>query len=129
MVCNDEATLLYMVNLGCIDINPWTSRIENYQQPDFIIIDLDPSDADFKKVIGTALAAAKEIFDKLKIKAFPKTSGKTAMHLFIPCDGFSFPDAREIALQICKLVIHSVCNQHPIPYGFCLFRFIRALNS
>lgn len=101
LVCNEEATLLYMVNLGCIDLNPWTSRIEHYQQPDFIIIDLDPSDEDFKKVIKTALAA-KEIFDELKIKAFPKTSGKTGMHLFIPCEGFSFPDARKIALKICE---------------------------
>jgi len=101
LVCNDEATLLYMVNLGCIDINPWTSRIENYLKPDFIIIDLDPTDEDFKKVITTALAA-KEIFDKLKIKAFPKTSGKTGMHFFIPCEGFSFPEARKIAVVVCK---------------------------
>ena len=63
LVCQDEATLLYMVNLGCIDINPWTSRITNYQQPDFIIIDLDPSDDDFKKVITTTFAA-KKVFDQ-----------------------------------------------------------------
>ncbi len=103
LVCNDEATLLYMINLGCIDINPWTSRIENYQQPDFIIIDLDPSDNDFKKVIKTSLAA-KEIFDKLKLKTFPKTSGKTGMHLFIPCEKISFPEARKIAEEICKQI-------------------------
>jgi len=103
LVCNDEATLLYMVNLGCIDINPWTSRIENYQKPDFIIIDLDPSDNDFKKAIKTSLAA-KRIFDKLKLKAFPKTSGKTGMHLFIPCENFSFPEARKIAEEICKQI-------------------------
>jgi bifunctional non-homologous end joining protein LigD len=103
LVCNNEACLLYMVNLGCIDINPWTSRIGNYLQPDFIIIDLDPSDNDFKKVIKTSLAA-KEIFDHLKLKAFPKTSGKTGMHLFIPCEKFSFPDARKIAEEICKQI-------------------------
>jgi bifunctional non-homologous end joining protein LigD len=100
LVCQDEATLLYMINLGCIDINPWTSRVDNYQQPDFVIIDLDPSDDDFKKVIRTALAA-KKIFDKLKIKAFPKTSGKTGIHLYIPCEDFSFPEARNIAENIC----------------------------
>ncbi|MGN6530914.1 MAG: DNA ligase D [Ginsengibacter sp.] len=103
LVCNDEATLLYMVNLGCIDINPWTSRVTNFQQPDFIIIDLDPSDNDFKKVIKTSLAA-KDIFDKLKLKTFPKTSGKTGMHLFIPCEKFAFPDARKIAEEICKQI-------------------------
>ena len=103
LVCQDEATLLYMVNLGCIDINPWTSRITHYQQPDFIIIDLDPSDNDFKKAIKTALAS-KKLFDKLKIKAFPKTSGKTGIHLYVPCQGFSFPQARAIAEKICKLI-------------------------
>lgn len=103
LVCNDEASLLYMINLGCIDINPWTSRIQDYLRPDFIIIDLDPSDNDFKKVIKTSLAA-KEIFDKLKLKTFPKTSGKTGMHLFIPCEKFTFPDARKIAQEICNQI-------------------------
>ena len=107
LVCQDEATLLYMINLGCIDINPWTSRISNYQQPDFIIVDLDPSDDDFKKVIRTALAA-KKIFDELKLKAFPKTSGKTGLHLYIPCKGFDFAEARLIAERICNKIHHSV---------------------
>ena len=100
LICDDEATLLYMVNLGCIDMNPWTSRIQHYQQPDFIIIDLDPGVEDFNKVIQTALAG-KEIIDKFKLKAFPKTSGKTGMHMYIPCQGFSFVEARKIALNIC----------------------------
>jgi len=82
LVCNNEATLLYMVNLGCIDINPWTSRTASYLQPDFIIIDLDPSDEDFKKVIETA-RAAKQFFDQHKLRAFPKTSGKTGMHFYL----------------------------------------------
>lgn len=107
LVCQNEATLLYMVNLGCIDINPWTSRIENYLQPDFIIIDLDPGDNDFSKVISTALTA-KEIFDKYELKTFPKTSGKTGMHLFIPCENFTFPDARNIAENICKSIYELV---------------------
>ena len=103
LVCNNEATLLYMVNLGCIDINPWTSTIQNYQQPNFVIIDLDPSDEDFKKAIETA-NAAKLFFDSKKLKAFPKTSGKTGIHLYLPCNGFSFPQAHRIAEQICKEV-------------------------
>ena len=70
-----------MINLGCIDVNPGTSRISNYSQPDYIVIDLDPSDDDFKKAIETALAA-KQLFDKLKLKTFPKTSGKTGRKPF-----------------------------------------------
>lgn len=103
LVCNDEATLLYMINLGCIDVNPGTSRIDNYLQPDFIIIDLDPSDDDLQKVIETTLAA-KKVFDLLKIKVFVKTSGKTGMHLYIPCEKFTFPQARDIAEEICKRI-------------------------
>ena len=64
--------------------------------PDYLVIDLDPSDNDFSKVIDTA-KAAKQVFDKHKIKAFPKTSGKTGMHILIPVKDIAFGDARTIA--------------------------------
>jgi bifunctional non-homologous end joining protein LigD len=93
LVCNNEATLLYMVNLGCIDINPWMSRTTNIEEPDFVNIDLDPSDDNFDKAIDSALAA-KEVLDKWKVKAFPKTSGKSGIHIYIPVQGISFEQAR-----------------------------------
>jgi bifunctional non-homologous end joining protein LigD len=89
LVCNDEATLQFVINLGCIDVNPWTSRVRTLQSPDYIIIDLDPSDDDFLKVIETA-RVAKQFFDRRKMVAFPKTSGKTGMHIYLPCQGFDF---------------------------------------
>ncbi len=103
LVCNNKATLLYLINLGCVDINPWTSRTDDYLHPDYIVIDLDPTDEDFNKVISTA-QAAKEIFDQKKIKTFVKTSGKTGIHILLPCTGFGFPEARKIAVNICKEV-------------------------
>lgn len=103
LVCNNKATLLYLINLGCIDINPHNSTVDNYLHPNYIIIDLDPTDDDFNKVIQTALAA-KEYFDKKKLKVFPKTSGKTGLHLFIPCEAFTFPEARTIAVNISKQI-------------------------
>ena len=103
LVCNNVPTLLYTVNLGCIDINPWTSTVRNLLRPDFIIIDLDPSHGNFGKAVQTALAA-KDFFDEHKIKAFAKTSGKTGIHLFLPCSAFSFPQARSIAKNICEHV-------------------------
>jgi bifunctional non-homologous end joining protein LigD len=93
LVCNNEATLLYMINLGCIDVNPWMSRTININNPDFLNIDLDPSDDDFNKAIETA-RAAKEVLDKFKLTAFPKTSGKTGIHIYIPITDFSFAEAR-----------------------------------
>jgi len=90
-----------MINLGCIDINPWTSTTADPLHPDFIIIDLDPSDGDFEKAIETA-KASKEFFDQHKLKAYVKTSGKTGIHLFVPCSRFTFPEARIIAENICE---------------------------
>jgi bifunctional non-homologous end joining protein LigD len=90
-----------MVNLGCIDINPWTSGIKNPTSPDYIIIDLDPSDDDFNKAVLTAMAA-REYFKKKKITSFVKTSGKTGIHLYLPCSGFNFEQARDIAEIICS---------------------------
>jgi bifunctional non-homologous end joining protein LigD len=100
LVCQNEATLQYVVNLGCIDINPWTSRTTTPDHPDYIIIDLDPSDGDFSKVIESS-KAAKAFFDDHGIIGFPKTSGKTGMHLYIPCEGFDFSAARTAAINIC----------------------------
>jgi bifunctional non-homologous end joining protein LigD len=101
LVCQDEATLLYLVNLGCIDINPWTARTTAPLQPDYIVIDLDPSDDDFSKAIEAALAS-KECFNAHKLTAFVKTSGKTGIHICIPCSGFGFPEARKIAEHMCS---------------------------
>jgi bifunctional non-homologous end joining protein LigD len=106
-VCNNEAALLYLINLGCIDLNPWSSRSTSPLEPDFISIDLDPSDEDFGKAIKTA-QAAKKVFDQFRLTAFVKTSGKTGIHLFVPCRGFDFPKARTLAEKICDLVCHEV---------------------
>jgi bifunctional non-homologous end joining protein LigD len=100
-VCNNEAALLYLINLGNIDLNPWSSRVGNPQQPDFISIDLDPSDDDFGKAIKTA-QAAKAVFEKYKLDSLVKTSGKTGIHLFVPCQGFAYPQARLLAEKICQ---------------------------
>jgi bifunctional non-homologous end joining protein LigD len=108
LVCNNEATLLWMINLGCIDINPWNSRITNPGFPDFIAIDLDPSDGDHAetarpKLLETAMAA-REFCDRRQFKAFVKTSGKTGMHFFIPCSGLSNKDCRLLAEEICAAI-------------------------
>ncbi|MDB5202933.1 MAG: ligase [Ferruginibacter sp.] len=100
LVCNNLPTLLYLVNLGCIDINPWTSRRTDPAHPDFIVIDLDPSDDDFSKAIKAAIAT-KQVLDQRKLKGFIKTSGKTGFHILLPCQGFSFAQARMIAEKIC----------------------------
>lgn len=107
LVCNNEATLLYMIDLGCVDINPWMSRTQTPEQPDFINIDLDPSDEDFAKVIEVA-QAAKEVLDGLKLKAFPKTSGKTGLHIYIPVTGIDNAAARRYSQQLGAMIHEKV---------------------
>jgi bifunctional non-homologous end joining protein LigD len=104
IICNDTATLIYLVNLGCIDLNPWNSRAEKPLCPDYFVIDLDPTGGPFEEVTEAALVARK-VLTKLKIEALPKTSGKTGMHLFIPVNNiFSYPQARKVVGHICELV-------------------------
>jgi bifunctional non-homologous end joining protein LigD len=106
LVCNNEPTLLYMIDIGCIDVNPWTSTIEHPNNPDYIVIDLDPSDKDFSKAIETAIAA-EEVLKKSRLTSFVKTSGKTGIHIFVPCVNFNYSQARIIAGHICNN-IHSL---------------------
>jgi bifunctional non-homologous end joining protein LigD len=73
------------------------------KEPDYIVIDLDPSDDDFKKAIEAA-KAARQFFDEQKPKAVVKTSGKTGIHAVLPCRGFTFKQARRIAENICREV-------------------------
>lgn len=83
LLCNDEATLLYMANLGCIEFNPWNSTVENLEKPDWLVIDLDPESIDFKYVVQTALVV-KELMDELKTPCYCKTSGATGLHIYVP---------------------------------------------
>jgi bifunctional non-homologous end joining protein LigD len=84
MLCNDEATLLYMANLGAIDVNPWNSRIETPDNPDWCLLDLDPDTGNtFEQVIETA-QAIKGLLDSLNVPSYCKTSGSTGLHIYIP---------------------------------------------
>lgn len=83
MVGGKLETLLYMVQLGCIEINPWNSRIKHLDNPDWVVIDLDPEGVTFNDVI-TVAQTVKAVCDEWKIPAYPKTSGKTGIHIYIP---------------------------------------------
>jgi len=83
LLCQNQETLLYMANLACIEINPWNSRVTKLDYPDYLILDIDPGDVPWREVIKTALAT-KKILDDLKIKGYPKTSGATGLHIYVP---------------------------------------------
>lgn len=103
-VITDLDSLLYMVNLGCVEINPWFSKIDRLDYPDYLVLDLDPLNVSFDKVIETALVI-KEVFDEIKGKCFCKTSGSKGLHIFIPLKArYDFDMAREFAHLIAKIV-------------------------
>lgn len=81
IIGDDAATLLYMVNLGCIEINPWLSSYKKPENPDFVVIDLDPHDVPFTHAVEAALKT-KEIFDRMKLEVFIKTSGSKGLHIY-----------------------------------------------
>jgi bifunctional non-homologous end joining protein LigD len=104
IICNDEATLVYMANLGCIEINPWFSRIEKIDNPDYFVIDLDPEDISFEKVIETALVV-KDVLDEAGIESYCKTSGATGLHIYIPLYAkYEYNVAKDFAYLIAKIV-------------------------
>ncbi len=104
LICNDRETLLYMANLGCIEINPWSSRHQNKDHPDYLIIDLDPNGVEFTEVIKVA-KQVKEIMDAAEIEGFLKTSGKTGLHILIPLGAkYTFEQTRQFAELLARKV-------------------------
>lgn len=84
VLCNDCPTLLYLVNLGCVDHNAWMSRAGTPSEPDFVLLDLDPGPAaGFGQVVRVA-QAVRRVLEEAEILGLPKTSGATGMHIFIP---------------------------------------------
>ncbi|MFY0256368.1 non-homologous end-joining DNA ligase [Chitinophaga sp. 30R24] len=104
MICKNKATLLYMANLGCIEFNPWHSRINKPDNPDYCLIDLDPDNNPFNQVIETALVV-KNVLDEIGAESFVKTSGSTGMHILIPLGAkYSFEQSRMLAELIVSIV-------------------------
>ena len=76
-------SLLHFVNLGTIEQHPWHSTLKHLDKPDYLMLDLDPKQAPSKNVLDVALVC-KEIFDELELPAFPKTSGSSGIHVYLP---------------------------------------------
>jgi len=104
IVCNNQATLTYLNNLGCIEINPWHSTLKALDNPDYMIIDIDPSDKNsFDQVIEVA-NVIHEILEKAHIKNLCKTSGASGMHVYVPLGKkYSYEQSKNFAELICIL--------------------------
>ncbi|MDR0261866.1 MAG: DNA ligase D [Sphingobacterium sp.] len=104
LVGKDEATLLYMANLGCIEMNPWSSTVKTPDNPTFCIIDLDPDKNTFDQVIETA-QLTKQLLDDMGVPSYCKTSGSTGLHIYIPLGNkYSYDQSKEFARIIVTLI-------------------------
>jgi bifunctional non-homologous end joining protein LigD len=109
LVCTDEASLMYMANMGCIEMNPWHSRTSSPDNPDWCVIDLDPDNNPYNQVIEVANVIRK-ILDSIKVPSFPKTSGSTGMHIYIPLGAkYSYDQSKTLA----ELIVHLAHKQVP----------------
>lgn len=104
ILCNNKATLLYLNNLGCIELNPWNSTVSNLDHPDYMVMDLDPSDENtFEQVIEAALAV-KEVLDEAGAPAYCKTSGATGLHVYVPLKArYPYDEVRAFAEVVATL--------------------------
>ncbi|HEX8547799.1 MAG TPA: DNA ligase D [Cytophagaceae bacterium] len=104
LVCTNEASLLYIASLGCIEMNPWNSRTQHPDNPDWCIIDLDPDKNTFEQVIKTA-QVTKEVLDEIGVPSFPKTSGSTGIHIYIPLGAkYTYEDSKEFGRAIATII-------------------------
>jgi bifunctional non-homologous end joining protein LigD len=107
-ICQDEATLVYLANLGCIEINPWLSCLEHLEFPDYFVIDLDPEDISFDRVVDAALAV-RGVLERAGATGFPKTSGASGMHIYVPLGAkYDYDTAGKFAQVVAALVNHQI---------------------
>lgn len=111
ILCNNEATMAYLNNLGCIELNVWTSRVDTIDNPDYLVLDLDPSDNNtFEDVIETA-QVVKKIMDKGQIDGYCKTSGSSGIHIYIPAGAqYSFDQVKDFAHLMMQMVQQELPN-------------------
>jgi bifunctional non-homologous end joining protein LigD len=123
LVCMDDASLLYMASLGCIEINPWSSTVQKPDYPDWCIIDLDPDQNPFSQVVEAALVT-KKVLEQFKIPSCCKTSGSTGLHIYIPLGAkYTYEESKEFARVIATMV------QKEIPKYTTIERAVKNRNG
>lgn len=119
-LCSDAAALAWLINQGCIELHPWLSSTNTLAVPDFMVLDLDPSEGvPFSQVIQVAVVV-KECLDLCQLVGYPKTSGASGIHIYIPLKKkYSYAQVRKAANYIADLV----CAK--LPAGATVERTVR----
>lgn len=104
LVATNEASLLYMASLGCIEMNPWHSKVQTEDKPDWCIIDLDPAKTTFEQVIEAA-RVTKDVLESIGVTSYPKTSGSKGIHIYIPLGAkYTYEQSKEFARVLARKV-------------------------
>jgi bifunctional non-homologous end joining protein LigD len=123
LIGNNEATLLYMANQACIEMNPWSSTTQKPDHPTWCMIDFDPDKNTFEQVIEAA-QVTHQILEDMGVPSYPKTSGSTGLHVYIPLGGkYTYEQSKEFARIIVTLV------HREIPKYTSLERAVRDRNG
>jgi DNA ligase D-like protein (predicted polymerase) len=109
-VVDNAAALAWVVNLGCIELHTWHSRVPEVERPDYLLIDLDPSEGNPWEHVRTIALVVREVMDELGLPSYPKTSGATGLHILVPIrPELVFPEVRRFA----KALADEVANRVP----------------
>lgn len=108
-VIDDVPSLLWLINLGCIDLNPWYAPCDDFNRPDYLHLDLDPFDAPFSAVAETALIV-RDVFTSLGMVPYVKTTGSKGMHVYVAIR--RGPSQHEV-WEIAKALSHAIAKAHP----------------
>jgi bifunctional non-homologous end joining protein LigD len=110
LVCSNEATLIYMANLGCIEMHPWHSRSQSWQSPDWCLVDLDPDKTNTFEQVITVAHVVHKVLDAIGAKSYVKTSGSSGIHIYIPLGAkYNYEQSRQLA----ELVVNMVHQEMP----------------
>ena len=111
-VVTDAAGLAWIANLGCIELHTWHSRVDDVERPDYMLIDLDPSEGNPWEHVRVIALVVKEVMDELDLPSYPKTSGATGFHVLVPIrPELRFPEVRRFAKALAEEVEGRVGDQ------------------
>jgi bifunctional non-homologous end joining protein LigD len=97
VLAEDRAALLYLTNLGCIDQNPWMSRVGSLEHPDWVLVDLDPQGCEFERIIEAALLVRGKL-DYIGLDGYAKTTGGDGLHIYVPVEPiYTYEQTRTVA--------------------------------
>jgi bifunctional non-homologous end joining protein LigD len=111
-VIDNAAALAWVINLGCIELHTWHSRVDDIERPDYMLIDLDPTTDGQWSYVRQIAGVVREVLDELGLASYPKTSGATGLHVLVPIkQELRFPDVRRFAKRVAEEVERRVGDQ------------------